>query len=213
MHFSGSSFQGLTPIVPKVCASCGRSHYCATEVFLMACLTCRYIGDMHCYLLWVFIAKSETNVFNFTAAALGSSNDFWMDTCNARQTTAEQVSDWHSQTKTGSFQEQWKGCCVISSIQALFPTLPTNKVLCRTPHHEQQTRAESPGKAKNFCLEVRLLSEPFSVHKTVKNDWVWDFGRNVAFSVNHSFKLSHLYKAAVIFGPYLMLHNSPWHQK
>lgn len=188
VHLSGSSFQRLTPGVLKSCASYGRSHYQATEMFLMTCLTCRHIGDVQCFLLWVFIAKPETNIF-FIAAVLGGGKGFWMDTCNTKQTTAEQVSHWHTVRPKLVPSGQLKGCCCISSTQALFPTLPTTTMLCSTPHHEQQSRAESPRKGKNFySLEVRSLSEPVSIHRTEKNHWAWYFGRNVAFSVNHSFK-------------------------
>lgn len=162
------------------------------EIFLTTCLTCRHSGDMHCFLFWVFIAKTETNVFNFKSAALGSSKDFWMDACNTRGTTAEQVSHWHTVRPKLVPSRQLKGCCVITSTQALFPSLLTTTVLCTTPYHEQQTRAESPGKGNTYGLEVRPLFERVSVPRTGKNHWAWHFERNVAFSVNHSFKIESL---------------------
>lgn len=110
---------------------------------------------MDCYFLWVFIAKSETNVFNFTAAALGRISG-WIPTVQGRLQQKGCPADTQSD-QNWFLREQLKGCSVISSTQALFPTFPTNPVLCRTHHHEQQTRAESPGKGKNFWLRSETM--------------------------------------------------------
>lgn len=113
------------------------------------------------FLLWVFIAQSAINVFNFTVAALGSSKVFRMGTCRRRCATTEQVYDWHTVRQKLFPSRQLKRLLRYHLHPSFIPHFTS---LCSALQNSLEWVGIQTRCMNNYGPEVKPLCEPVSLY-------------------------------------------------